>query len=273
MRVCALCGRSLHAQRSTRRFCGAACKQRAYRNGIKQKPVTITRAEGADWELRLGAYDEAMVDVACDALVADPPYSARTHAGHDGAVSSVGGSRRRLSYQGWDRRDVRAFVRFWHPRTRGWLAVLSCSVLAPIWREELERAGRYAFAAVPCVIPGMSVRLSGDGPSSWAVMLTVARPKSKEWATWGTLPGAYQARRGADHIGGKPLELMSAIVRDYSRPGDVIADPVAGLATTGVAALSEGRQFIGGELDGATYQRAVDRLRGGIQPALLGGAA
>lgn len=35
-------------------------------------------ATGPGWELRLGDYREVLADVTCDALITDPPYSART---------------------------------------------------------------------------------------------------------------------------------------------------------------------------------------------------
>jgi DNA modification methylase len=49
-------------------------------------------------------------------------------------------------------------------------------------------------------------------------------------------------------VGGKPLWLMSRLVEDYSRPGDLICDPVAGGFATGKAAVSVGRKFIGGDV-------------------------
>lgn len=218
------------------------------------------------WQLRLGAYQEALADIGeVDAVIADPPYGSRTHSnqcteGRDGAT------RRDLSYKNWDATTVREFCQSWAPRCRGWMAIMSCSDLAPVWRAEMEAAGRYSFAPVPCVIRGMTVRMSGDGPSSWAVYLNVSRPRTKEAAKWGTLPGAYVTGRGArGHIGGKPLALMLQVVRDYSRSGDLVCDPCAGFATTGLAAVALGRRFVGSEVAAATAIAAVERLSGNDQ--------
>jgi hypothetical protein len=168
--------------------------------------------------------------------------------------------------------DVRAFVEAWNPRVKTWMAVMSCSDLYPVWREEFDRVGRYAFAPVPCVIRGMGVRMSGDGPSSWAVYLSVARPRTKEASGWGTLPGAYVTTRGGGqhHIGGKPEKLMNAIIRDYTRPGDLVCDPCAGMATTALACSSLGRRFVGAEIDPETYAKAQKRLSGGHQIDMFG---
>ncbi len=42
------------------------------------------RADGQLADLRLGRWQEALADVGeVDAVITDPPYSARTHEGHD----------------------------------------------------------------------------------------------------------------------------------------------------------------------------------------------
>ena len=47
------------------------------------------------------------------------------------------------------------------------------------------------------------------------------------------------------HGAGTPYELCDWWVRYISKPGDIIFDPFAGTATVGVAALRNGRKFIG----------------------------
>lgn len=46
----------------------------------------------------------------------------------------------------------------------------------------------------------------------------------------------------------KPLDLLKWLVKTYSNPSDLIVDPFAGSGSTGVAALSLGRQFMGWEI-------------------------
>jgi DNA modification methylase len=52
---------------------------------------------------------------------------------------------------------------------------------------------------------------------------------------------------------------MRALVRDYSRPGDLIVDPCMGSATTILAAVIEGRRAIGAEMDPKTLRRLSSR--------------
>jgi len=237
-------------------------------------------------DYRLGQWQDVLDGVTCDALIVDAPYSARTHGGHDdgvggargdsgldgeetrlrvdrrnGAVYSVGVNRRRaITYEGWTPADVTAFVGAWSPRTRGWMVTITDHVLAPAWAEAMAEQGRYVFAPLPWFAPGSRVRLAGDGPSSWTCWIVVGRPRTGEdrngrpYSKWGTLPGGYNitSDRGG-HIGGKPLALMEALVRDYSRPGDLVCDPCAGYGTTLAAALRQGRQAVGAEMDPETH--------------------
>ena len=201
-----------------------------------------------------------------DALIVDPPYSARTHAGHD----SLATLRRELGYAPWTERDVAEFVEVWSEITRGWVVVMTDCDLAQVWRDALASKGRTAFAPVPLVELNSRVRLMGDGPSSWTTWVVVARPRSL--VRWGTLPGAYvvPVERGRQVIGGKPLAAMRAIVTDYSLPGDVVCDPCCGAGTTLLAASLLGRKWVGGDarqscvdiarrrLDGARKQTTLD---------------
>lgn len=61
---------------------------------------------------------------------------------------------------------------------------------------------------------------------------------------------------------------MRTLVRHYSRPGDLIAEPHAGSGTTPLAAAAiEGRRAVGAEMDPTTYEKARDRIARGYTPA------
>jgi DNA modification methylase len=70
-------------------------------------------------------------------------------------------------------------------------------------------------------------------------------------------------------MGEKPLSLMRTLVRDYSRPDDLVCDPFAGSGTTLLAAAMEGRSAIGAEMDPKTYELAVRRLSKGYTERLF----
>lgn len=70
--------------------------------------------------------------------------------------------------------------------------------------------------------------------------------------------------------GAKSLDTMRAIIRDYTRPGDLVCDPCAGSGTTLIAAAIEGRRAIGAEMDPKTYEIAQKRIAKGYTPILTG---
>lgn len=215
-------------------------------------------------DLRHGRYQDALADVECDTLITDPPYGAQVH---EQSKSTAKLGRKNIAYACWTAEDVGEFVAFWHERTRGWFACMTSDDLIGAYRDAYAAVGRKAFAPVP--ILSHRPRLCGDGPGSGTVYLMVARPRRREFMKCGSLPCWYVTHRDADTLaGGKPLSLMQALVRDYSRPGSLVCDPCAGNATTLIAAAIEGRCAIGAEQDERTYKKALKRIRRGHTPNL-----
>jgi site-specific DNA-methyltransferase (adenine-specific) len=95
-----------------------------------------------------------------------------------------------------------------------------------------------------------------------------------EYVVWGSsgpmgtgegkpsVPGFYQASspREREHQTQKPIEVMRHLIRLVPVNG-VVLDPFAGSGTTGVAALIEGRTFIGSEMTEHYAEVAKNRLR------------
>lgn len=252
----------------------------------------MTHAEtGPGWEMHLGRWQDALAHVeSCDAVVTDPPYSERTHNAYDARTSGGHGhaherawaervkagllnGRREIDYDALSGDALGELVGHWAPRASGWTCWLTSHDMVPGYQEHLEAAGRYVFHPLPCVISGMTVRLLGDGPSSESVSLVVARPQSRRFIAerCSTTRGFYYgtSERGLIVVGGKPLWLMRAIIRDYTQPGDLVVDPCAGGGTTLLAAVIEGRRAIGAEMDQSTFEKAVERLRKGYTPSLF----
>lgn len=233
----------------------------------------MTRTEHGDgWTLVLGDWRDHELPMV-DAVIEDPPYGARTHAGQrherkNGYGSNVAiVSNFGLQYDHLTAEDVDALVSGISTVCFGWCAWMMSHDLIPYYEAALEKIGRYTFAPLPVVIPGMNVRLAGDGPSNWTVHMIVSRTKRKK--CWSTKPGYYPAARdyetgkvAANSVsGGKPLGLMEAILRDYTDPGDLVLDRFAGGGTTGVAAIRLGRRFHGYERKPEHFEIALKRLR------------
>jgi site-specific DNA-methyltransferase (adenine-specific) len=53
-------------------------------------------------------------------------------------------------------------------------------------------------------------------------------------------------------------------VLSWSNEGDVVLDPFMGSGTTGLAALQNGRRFIGCEISKAYYDEALGRIKDAV---------
>lgn len=62
----------------------------------------------------------------------------------------------------------------------------------------------------------------------------------------------------------KPIEVMRRLIRLVSRPGHTIIDPFMGSGTTGIAAVMEGRNFIGIEREPKYYEIASTRINNAL---------
>lgn len=249
-----------------------------------------------DATLYLGDCRDVLPTLTVDHIITDPPYSARTHAGHDAAAKGASGqgndnsSRVALGYAALSPSDVASLAASLSQICDGWIVWMTDHILAPTIADNLTACGRYVFAPLPYYAPGRSVRITGDGPCSWTDWIIASRTARQ--VRWGTLPGGYSTGSGSGwndkaRMGGKPTALMGAIVRDYSRTADTVLDPFMGAGTTGVACVQQGRKFVGCEIDEAAFEIACQRIQEAfqqprlfgdnnpkpLQPSLLGDAA
>lgn len=242
-------------------------------------------------DLRCGRWEDVLTDVGeVDAVITDPPYSVRQHNGYrsqemmtekrwesrrsreDAQIATplkYGGSIAvaAVPYAPIDQAYADTFAASWAPRCRSWFVIFGDHTSFAWWEAALGGVGWYTFAPVGWVRTGGTPRFQGDGPACSIEWMLVARPRKK--CSIGSLPGHYvhDVMKGNEHgkflTGQKPVDLMRAIVRDYTSPGDLIVDPHGGSATTLIAAAMEGRRAIGSEMDPATYEKARARLARG----------
>lgn len=201
-----------------------------------------------------------------DAVITDPPYSERCHAGHNASIRRLKDKRKReqLAFDSLTISDVAVLAEQFAEICDGWIVWFTDSDLAPTVRAEMAARSRTTFPPLPYYAPGSRVRMSGDGPSSWTDWIVVSRTVKQ--ARWGTLPGGYAAGDGwfkePMMPGGKPVPLMCALVNDYSKPGQKVLDSHMGWGTTGVACAKLGRSFIGCEHDPERFEVACERIAG-----------
>ncbi len=89
-----------------------------------------------------------------------------------------------------------------------------------------------------------------------------SRLSSQEWSEWGAR-AVWQfpsVRKNEAHESQFPVELPRRLIKLLSEPGEVVLDCFVGSGTTAIAALMEGRQFIGIELMPEYVQLARERI-------------
>lgn len=59
----------------------------------------------------------------------------------------------------------------------------------------------------------------------------------------------------------KSLPLFQELIEKHSNEGDLVLDCFAGSATTAIAAMNTGRNFVGCELDKEYYQKSIERIK------------
>jgi site-specific DNA-methyltransferase (adenine-specific) len=197
-----------------------------------------------------------------DCVIADPPYNEGTHAN---AVVRQRPNQLPIDFPPFTVEDVSRLVCEAVRVARRWV-VCFCP---------LEMLGDYKRAAhaidervwvrggvwiKPDVLPQMSGDRPGQPGEGIAIMHRTGR---KRWNRGGH-PARWTFNVCHDdrvHSCQKPLDLMRALVRDFTDPGELILDPFAGSGTTALACLVEGRRFLGCEVMPATHATALERLR------------
>ena len=71
---------------------------------------------------------------------------------------------------------------------------------------------------------------------------------------------ATDKQKSAVHSTQKPVALEEWLIKSYTQPGQIVLDMCMGSGSTGVAAISTGRSFIGIEIEPAYYAIATRRI-------------
>lgn len=152
--------------------------------------------------------------------------------------------------------------------TKRWVAIFSDVESCHLWRGAFT-SFEYIRTAEWRRIGG-APQFTGDRPASGFEAITLMHPKGRKKWNGGGKAGSYEFPIVANRLGErgsrvhptqKPLELMLALVEDFSMPREVVGDWYTGSGTTGVACLRLGRRFIGIEKNPEHAETARERLR------------
>lgn len=229
---------------------------------------------------------------SADALITDPPYSSGGLVRGDrtqGAASkyvgfgSKGGTHADFTGDNRDQRSYGYWASLWLGEALRVVRPGGVVLLFTDWRQlpatsdAMQSGGWVWRGIVPWVKPFARPIRGRFKSQAEYVLWGSAGPMPLEGAC---LPGFFQgaAPRERDHMTQKPLDVMRGLMQIVADGGTVL-DPFAGSGTTGVAALLEGRSFVGSEISQHYATVAAKRLRDAVnaehqdQLDLEGGAA
>ena len=139
--------------------------------------------------------------------------------------------------------------------------------------EEKEVLRRLGGRKTPQLRPQMEMIVLAQAPrigtfvDNWLTyetgLIEVSDPVIQPAAFPGTLIPHPKPRERHNHMTTKPVDVCRHLIRIFSAPRSLVLDPFAGSGTTGVAALREGRSFIGFEIDYETAAGANRRIANG----------
>jgi site-specific DNA-methyltransferase (adenine-specific) len=247
-------------------------------------PRKETLAEGVT--LYMGDCLEVLPTVGMvDAVITDPPYSSGGQFRGDRAqeasakyVQSGSGNKEISSFSG-DNRDQRSF-HFWSAlwssaalrvtKDGGIGAFFTDWRQLPISTDYMQAGGWVWRGVVPWVKPSYRPSMGRFGAQCEYLVWGSAGPLPVEREV-GCLPGFYKYNPPQDreHITQKPEELMADIIQIVP-VGGIVLDPFMGSGTTGVAAVTQGRRFVGIEMKEEFFDIACRRIEAALrEPGLF----
>jgi site-specific DNA-methyltransferase (adenine-specific) len=220
-----------------------------------------------------------------DVQIVDPPYSPKVHKkatscgmGGFGKPGLMGVRKRDLGF-GHLTPALMLRIAWYASRVRRWSVVFTDIESVSTWIAAMRLHGVEYVRTVPWV-RWSQPQLSGDRPPTGAEAICIFHApranqgggkmrwngpggrvayRSEDASTEDVARAEYLAKslRGKDKYScEKPLDLMLALVSDYSEPGETVFDPCAGMGTTLLAARLLGREAFGLELTAAVAEAA-----------------
>jgi DNA modification methylase len=244
---------------------------------------------------------------AVDAVITSPPYAQQRDYGApienwNDLVGTIGGVPSHNDTQilvnlGLIYRDGEVWE-YWDPfkegmrrdgwRFFGWYVWDKQDAMAGDWNGRLAPAHEWVFHFNRnAVKPNKVVQCKGAGQLGFKGNTGLRRPDGS-MSGWSHMGKATQEFKIADsvlriqpqrdrtdplirqHPAVYPVDLPKMLIDSFTAPDDLVLDPFLGSGTTGVAAVSLGRRFIGIELDQGYFDNACKRIAEALrQPDLF----
>jgi site-specific DNA-methyltransferase (adenine-specific) len=219
-----------------------------------------TEVDGKNGRVTSNRHTEAhtiLPTLKADAVITDPPYSDHTHSMAKTNKGSGHGVKL-VTFEALTPEQFCEVMRLCLSASRGWVVATVDFRHAPLvygWPEFL-RLGAWVK---PNPMPQISADRPGQGFETIVVLHSGDTPK-----VWNRGGGAgvwtFSPERAAEVPTQKPVELIEALVDDFTAAGGYVLDPFMGSGTTGVASVNTGRHFIGIEANETRFEIACIRI-------------
>ena len=218
-------------------LCGAS--SRAVRD--KRNAELELQLAGQEWNLAVADFREWNPGAPVDLVLTDPPY-AKEHL---------------ELYE-----DLPTYANEWLA-PNGWLAVLTGQGNLPafvaalaggpltyVWTFALTQSASRTTAIHPVKIQNVWKPL---------ILLRKGKLNLEEW-TLDHISYDWTPKDGDRHKWQQEISPLQKLIRAMTKVGELVADPFCGSGTTGLAALSTSRRFVGCDTDELSIKAAGDRL-------------
>jgi hypothetical protein len=212
-------------------------------------------------------------DASVDHVVADPPYSARTHKnmkGNRGEQDAAHIVTRDCGFAPITPALRRGIGRHATRIAKSWIAIFSDHESTWLWRNSIEASKGKYVRTIPWVrwsSPEFSRRAPPSG--SEAVIIAKPRTRSAYWLNGGRM--SYDSRclrasnKEGDYQTEKPTALMLEILSDIGVAGDLVVDMTCGSGTTLTAAIRLGMRCIGIDVRLEAWRVARERCEAEVR--------
>lgn len=189
-----------------------------------------------------------------DCIITDPPYGDVTHAGARSAKSLT---KTTIDFDSITSDGLTDLSNLMVQVAARWV-VMTCE-----WRHaaNLEDNGVPLVRLGVWIKPNGAPQFTGDRPATgWEAVAILHRGGRKRWNGGGSHAVWNCPIEQGQHPTQKPIRLISQWVSLFSEVDELICDPFTGSGTTGVAAVRDGRRFIGIERDERYFDLACRRI-------------
>ena len=200
-----------------------------------------------------------------DAVITDPPYSARTH-GMAKTNRGKGHGVKAVEFASLSQEELSTLLAECGRVTRRWL-IATLDYNHAFKLDETPPNGLRALRVGVWVKPNPMPQISADRPGQgWEAIAFMHRADEKPTWHGGGRAGVwtFPVAQNQGHPTAKPLAMVRDWVRLFTNPGDTVLDPFAGSGTTLRAAVDEGRKAIGVELEERYCEVIAKRLAQGV---------